>query len=455
VLFQSISSMAPAAAVAFTLSAAVPYAGGALPLAIVVAMAACTLLALTIAQLAVHLPSAGGLYAYVSRGLGVIPGFLAGWLLALAQLLIVPLELLVIGPVMAHATRDYLGVASPWWLWALLGTAIVFALTAGGIRLSTTAALILGTGEIAVLLVLSLLLVGWAGGHNTASVFTPQHSRETGLGGWTGVLHGTIFAILAFGGAESAASLAEETANPSRTIPLAIVLSTLCMGALYVLCAYAGVVAWGITNLGSYMASANPWATLGRRVSDVFSLAVVIAILKSAVADTTAGVNVGARVLYAMARDGALPCGLAHVHARYRTPDLAILLTLLAGILLTLWGGAVYGTAAAFGLIGIMMTILFLVVDIAVCASVMAFFRRERPAEFSLGRHVLLPAISAVLLCLPLGAQFYPRPAYPLSLAGPLSALWLAGGMVVALYLQARHPAALQSGGQLFAEGEG
>jgi hypothetical protein len=56
VLFQSITSMAPASAVAFTLSAAVPFAGGSLPLAVLLALVTCLLLAITIAQLAIHLP---------------------------------------------------------------------------------------------------------------------------------------------------------------------------------------------------------------------------------------------------------------------------------------------------------------------------------------------------------------------------------------------------------------
>jgi hypothetical protein len=54
-----------------------------------------------------------------------------------------------------------------------------------------------------------------------------------------------------------------------------------------------------------------------------------------------------------------------------------------------------------------------------------------------------------VLLCLPLGAQFYPRPAFPLSLVAPLSALWLGIGVVVALYLRAQRPAVLRNGERL------
>src|SRR5438045_6749769 len=80
VLFQSITTMAPASAVAFSLGAAIPFAGGALPLAVLIALVVCALIALNIGALAKYLPSAGGLFTYVSHGLGVQ----AGWLFSLA-----------------------------------------------------------------------------------------------------------------------------------------------------------------------------------------------------------------------------------------------------------------------------------------------------------------------------------------------------------------------------------
>src|SRR5690242_1668590 len=80
VLFQSITTMAPAGAVAFSLGAAIPFTGGALPLAVAIALVACLLVALNIGSLARYLPSAGGYYTYVTRGLGPQLGWLTGWL---------------------------------------------------------------------------------------------------------------------------------------------------------------------------------------------------------------------------------------------------------------------------------------------------------------------------------------------------------------------------------------
>src|SRR5690242_11753458 len=107
VLFQSITTMAPASAVSFSLGAAVPFAGGALPLAVLIALIVCSLIALNIGSLAKYLPSAGGYFTYVSRGLGSQAGWMTGWLFGLTYLLIVPLQLLVLGPVADSFVQQY------------------------------------------------------------------------------------------------------------------------------------------------------------------------------------------------------------------------------------------------------------------------------------------------------------------------------------------------------------
>src|SRR5947209_3395546 len=83
VLFQLITTMAPASAVAFSLGAALLFTGGTLPLAVLIALIVCSLIALNIGALARYLPSAGGLFTYVSHGLGVQAGWMTGWLFSL------------------------------------------------------------------------------------------------------------------------------------------------------------------------------------------------------------------------------------------------------------------------------------------------------------------------------------------------------------------------------------
>src|SRR5260221_8418062 len=107
VLFQSVTTMAPASAVSFSLGAAIPYAGGALPLAVLIALIVCSLIALNIGALARYLPSAGGFFTYVGPSLGTQAGWMTAWLFSLSYLLIVPLQLLVLGPVADWVVNQY------------------------------------------------------------------------------------------------------------------------------------------------------------------------------------------------------------------------------------------------------------------------------------------------------------------------------------------------------------
>lgn len=458
VLFQSITTMAPASAVSFSLGAAIPFAGGALPLAVLIALIVCSLIALNIGSLARHLPSAGGYFTYVSRGLGSPVGWLTGWLFSLTYLLIVPLQLLVLGPVMDSAVNQYFHLsfgAAGWIVWAMVFAVIVFGITYFGIKISADTSVVLGAIEIGIFVLLSIWLIVTAGSGNTAATFNPASSIETGLGGWQGILHGMIFAFLAFAGFESSAPLAEEALNPRRTVPRAILLAVISIGVFYVFCSYAGVVGWGFNNIAKYPLDPNPWGTMANRVWGAFSFIAIFAILNSALANANAGVNAASRVLYAMGRTDTLPAPLAHINARFRTPDLAIIFTMIVGVVFTLWPGIVYGPIVAFGLLGTIITILILLVYMAVCLSVPFFYRRERSGEFSIPRHVILPAVPFVILIFPIVAQFYPAPSPPYNLAGPICAAWLVLGVIIVIILNIRAPAALARSGKVYLDESG
>src|SRR4030081_3253699 len=109
VLFQSITHMAPAAAVAFSIIFAVTYAGGATPLAVVIALIACLMVAISIGQLARHLPSAGGLYTYNARGLGPPVGFFVAGVFMLAEPIVAPLLYLIFGNVLSVYLNSHFG----------------------------------------------------------------------------------------------------------------------------------------------------------------------------------------------------------------------------------------------------------------------------------------------------------------------------------------------------------
>ena len=199
---------------------------------------------------------------------------MTGWLFNLAYLLIVPFQLLVLGPVADQFANTYLGIhmgANGWMVWAALFAVVIFLLTYFGIRISANAGVILGCIEIAVFVLLSIWLIFAPGSQNTSAAFSPSSSLQSGLGGWQGVLVGMLFVFTAFAGFESSAPLAEESHNPRRTVPRAVLLSTILIGLFYILCSYAGVAGWGIGKLTGYLSDPDPWATMAGRVWGAFS----------------------------------------------------------------------------------------------------------------------------------------------------------------------------------------
>ncbi len=456
VLFQSVTTMAPAGAVAFSLGAAIPFTGGALPLAVAVALVACVLIALNIGSMAKHLPSAGGYFTYVSRGLGSQVGWLTGWLFGFTYLLFIPLTLLVLGPVtdsFLSTTFHFTLGPDGWIVYAIIYAIVGFALTYFGIKVSADVGVFLGVLEICIFGILSIWLIVTAGSGNTVAAFNPASSLQSGLGGWQGVLFGMLFAFLAFSGFESSAQLGEESLNPRRTVQRAIFLATLCIGIFYVFCSYAGVVGWGFSKITTYPNDANPWGTMASRVWGPFSFLAILAILNSSLGNTNAGINAGARMLFAMGRIRALPGVLGQTN-RYRTPGLAIILVVVVGTILAIWAGLAYGTTLGFAFIGALLTVPILLVYMATCLSVPFFYWREHRDEFNVAKHVILPAIPFLLLAVVIYFQFVPLPAAPLNLVGPLNAIWLVLGIIIVLFLRVRAPQVLAQGNRLFDTGE-
>lgn len=456
VLFQSITTMAPASAVAFSLGAAISFTGGALPLATFIALIVCILVALNIGSMAKYLPSAGSYFTYVSRALGPQAGWLTGWLFTLAYLLIVPFQLLVLGPVANQFADTYLGLhlgANGWILWAAIFAIVIFLLTYFGIQVSTRAGVILGCIEITVFVVLSIWLILAPGTSNTGAAFNPASSLQGGLGGWQGVLVGMLFVFTAFAGFESSAPLAEESHNPRRTVPRAILLSTILIGIFYILCSYAGVASWGIGNLSTYLTNADPWATLAGRVWGGASLIVILTILNSALANSNAGINAITRTLYAMGRTRTLPPILAHLN-RHRVPDVALFLSLFVAVVMALVAGLLYGPfPGGFSFLGAILTFPILIVYIATSVSVFVFYLREHRDEFNIFLHLIVPLIPALILLAVIYEQIIALTS-PSNLAVPIVIGWLVLGVIIVILLQRLAPGGLAQANKVYTESE-
>ncbi|HLY65914.1 MAG TPA: APC family permease, partial [Chloroflexota bacterium] len=293
VLFQSVTSMAPAGAVALSIAAGATYAGGALPLAVLLALIACLLVATSIGQLAKHLPSAGSIFTYPAEAIHPALGFLVGWGYALVEALLGPITTILCGYLIGS-------IANSEWHWPFTATWVIFMIVAAvlvaglnlrGIQISARTGTILGSFEIGVFVLLAIWLIAKAGGHNTFNVFTLHYATIKGYKGFSGIAAGSIYTVLAFIGFEASAPLAEEARNPRRTIQVAVVASCLVIGVFYVLTTYAGDVFFGPDKFVSFggLGGGSPWIQLGRDAWGLGWVIVFLAILNSTFANANAG----------------------------------------------------------------------------------------------------------------------------------------------------------------------
>jgi len=455
VLFQSITHMAPAAAVAYSIYISVPHAGAALPLAVFLALVACLLAANSIGQLAKEMPSAGGLYTYAAKSLGPYPGFLVAWFFLLFEPLVAPFLFLECGWAMHEVMSTEVGwhYSGQWWIWVTAVAAIVFLLTYRDIRISANAGVILGLFEILIFAALAIWILLSNLGDLNLQPFNPNHAPE---GAFTGVGKGMVFAILAFIGFEASAPLGEEAKNPRRTIPLAIVGSCLAIGLFYVLLAYAWV--FGEGGVGTFAAKAGASGDPWREMAKVFWaggwVLVFAAIINSIVANSNAGFNAATRVYYAMARNGIAPRALGRTHPTFKTPHIAIILNMVIALGLSYIMGWKWGPLNGFIMIATAATVVVIIVYMLVMAGSIRYYLTEKRAQFNPLLHLVFPVGGIVLFAFPLYYQYFPLPPYPIRYAVWVALGWVIAGIVLGAIAWRMNPQALRNAERIYVEDE-
>lgn len=458
-LFQSISFMAPGGAIVFSLGIAVPLAGNAIPVSVLIAGLACLFAAVALGQLASAIPSAGGLYAYATVGIGRKAGFMVGWFYVGAALTFPAAIFILFGWYIQSTMESEHLFAGTWWVWAILCILLVFALTYFDVRLSTRASMILGTIEIVIFMALSLTMI--LSESNSVDAFKPSSAPSS-----SGLFAGAIFGILAFTGFEVASTFGEEAKNPRRTVKYAIVLSALMIGLFLVFATYAEVVGAHFDLIHQYkVTGGNLWNEFGHRFWGIGWLLVFFALLNSIVANAIAAINTGARLIFAMARAGAAPQYLTVVHPRHRTPSAGIISLLGFATILALVSGAKFGSLAAFGVLATAFTIFVICAYMVCCAACISYFRRsDTEHHFKWLLHGVIPLVGIIAFILPLYSQYFDlgrllkgelfhlTVPYPINWADWGAAAWIGAGLILVGFLAARNSPALTNVRHAFSE---
>jgi amino acid transporter len=339
VVAQSVGYMGPVFSGTFFiptivgLSVTAKGAGVASPVAIVLTAIGMLALAWIISRYAKRIHAAGALYDYVGEGFGKPVGLFAGWVYYGGAVLLTLAIGLAFG---GFVSLTLLGVHDIHinWIWFTLAFWLVaWAISVRGVQISTRAQLVLALVSVAVIFGWSIYVI-LKGGSDGFSLrpFNPGESD------FTGITYGIVYAGLIFVGFESAANLAEETAEPRRNIPRAIFYSVVAAGVFYVILAWALVLAFGM-DVGAllksfpplYVATGNPDFG-GSTFSDIVQWLVVIDIAAVGLGTATGTT----RGLFALARDRHLPSPLAAVHRTYRTPYVAATVIAIAAVVVAI-----------------------------------------------------------------------------------------------------------------------
>ncbi|WP_175696096.1 APC family permease [Burkholderia ambifaria] len=288
---------------------------GHLTIAYAVTLVAMLLTAHSYGHMARLMPSAGSAYTFASRNFGTSAGFMVGWALLMDYLFIPMISYLAIGIYMKQ-----LFPAVPASVWIVASIALITGLNIVGIRLVNRVNLILIASQLVFIAVFVAAAAHVAAGEGLTTALALPSSGDA-----RAILAGSAILCLSFLGFDAVSTLSEETHEPRRTVPRAILLCTLASGLLFMLIAYAGQVVFpdwhAFRDLDS--ASLELMRRIGGGTLSAFFVAVYVA---GCFASAMAGQASVTRVLFAMGRDQVLPERVfGHLHARLRTPVRATL----------------------------------------------------------------------------------------------------------------------------------
>ena len=337
---------------------------------------------LSYAELSAMFPRAGGEFEYSRQAFPAPVAFTVGWLAAAA--LVVAAAAVSLG----FARYLYSFVAVDQRLGAIGLITLVTLVALGGIERASRLTVAFSIIQVGGLLAVIIIGVPHLG----------QVDLLSG-NGTSGVIAAAALIFFAFIGFDEVVTLAEETTNPRRTVPLALLLG---LGLSTIL--YVGVALAAVSVLGSEALGASP-----RPLADVFAHAigdrsarVVAAIALIATTNTTlVALTAASRVLYAMSTTGQLPARLGQVTARTGVPAVALIVAALGAAGFALSGNLTLAASVTDA------TVYFIFLAVNGAVIVLRYRRPEARRPFrspiSVGRLPVLPVLGlgTIALMLP------------------------------------------------------
>ncbi|WP_084526250.1 APC family permease [Nocardia vaccinii] len=379
--------------IAFTISFAGPQA----PLAYLLATVILLVFAVGFTVMTKHIPRPGAFYAYISTGLGRVPGLGAAFLAVISYMMIMAGLYCFTGVTLSSLIENFGGPSTPWWVWSLASWAVVSVLGYFHVELSAKVLSVVMVFEVVLVMIFNIPTLGKGGAQGLSTEpFNPMHFSHGDL------FVALLFAFMNFIGFEATALYRDEVRQPSRTIPRATYLSVIFIGIFYCLSCYALISAYGSSALS--VAQKNPSnmfnLAVDRFISNGFSKVSMVLVTTSSIAALLSTHNVIARYIHNLASDRAIPFYFAAVHKRHLSPYRAsvasaviVVLALVPFVLAGTDTGVLYGALGGLGSTGVM--ILMALVSLAVFVW---FVRNGVPSAESKWKVWVAPILAFLLI---------------------------------------------------------
>jgi len=407
---STLASIAPAMSFFFGFAVIVQGAGIAAPLTILTAMVAILFLTNTIAQFSRFTPSTGSFVTFTGKAFGLTVGAAVSVFITFGYIVAASTVVSVAGVWISETLKVFLGLSINWAILTVLISIATGWLVMRGVALSTLWSGIFFYFE-AGLLVLGGVIMLIA--HPTFLTLAPfKFSNLTG--GLAGLGVGFPLAVYLFIGWENSATLAEETENPRRNIPRALITGTLAIGIFYIFLAYTTVVGFKM-DAHALGVSRLPFIDGLRASAPGLLILAYIAGVTSILGSLIGLVNSQARILFNSGREGLMPAFLGKIHPQHQTPHSAMWVFLIIAVALILGFGLLGGVAPMdyFGFAGTLGTIAIIFAYILTNLALPVYVIRYHRNELDIIRHILLPVAGTLVMLFPLWGLIQPGQAWP------------------------------------------
>lgn len=404
VTFFVISAAAPLTAMAGGAPVAMLLGNGpGVPGAYIVAVLTLLVFAVGYTTMARHHTSTGAFYSYVTRGLRQQFGGAAAYL-ALLSYNAMQIGLWgLFGAAVTGFVSDEFGVSIDWWVFVLIGIAIVAVLGYRQIDLSVKVLSVLVAAEFLVVIVLAIVIAVKGGDFGTTSLsVTPLTPSSLTSGSLPIAL---LFCFASFVGFEATAIYSEEAKDPKRTVPRATFLAVITIGVVYTAVTFLMVNGAGVGNIPGYIAKlADPTTFLfdlsNSYIGSWFTTIMRLLFITSVFAAVLAFHNAVARYTYALGREGLLPEQAGRTHRTHQSPHVgSVAQTTVAVIVVAIFALAGQDPVLAlFTWLTNLGTLGVIALMAASSFAVVAFFLCHRDLERNLLRTLVAPLVAGIAL---------------------------------------------------------